>query len=175
MAEGIGSDQLSGAEPAAPQARLDPNPADAVFVSYASQDAAIADALCAALERESVACWLAPRNVRPGDFYADAIVQAINACPALVLLLSRNSIGSAHVLREVERASAKKRPLIAFRIDSVTLPPGLEYFLSTSQWIDASGGAPERLFPKLVEALRGRITSTSAADFGNTTPVGMIW
>jgi serine/threonine-protein kinase len=68
------------------------------------------------------------------------------------------------VLREVERASAKKRPIIAFRIDATPLPPGLEYFLSASQWIDASGASSERLFPKLIEAIRSRRAAAPAPE-----------
>jgi len=164
VAEGDGSDHVNGAQTPAPEASLHPNPGSAVFISYASQDAAVAEGLCEALERAGAACWIAPRDVRPGDYYADAIVNAINACPLLVLVLSKNSVDSAHVLREVERASSKRRPIIAFRIDTTPLPPGLEYFLSASQWIDASAGSPERGFPKLVESIRGRIASTPKAD-----------
>jgi TolB-like protein len=170
VAEGGESDLVGGtatsAAPIAPDSRLD----SAIFISYASQDSTVAQALCAALERAGIVCWIAPRDVRPGDFYADSIVQAINACTVLVLLLSQSAVDSNHVLREVERASAKKRPIIAFRIDAAALPPGLEYFLSASQWIDASGTAPERQFPKLVEALRSRQASTPTADAASRPP-----
>jgi hypothetical protein len=127
-----------------------------VFVSYASQDAAIANALCAALEAAGIPCWIAPRDVRPGDFYADAIVKAITQCPAFVLILSQAAIDSPHVLREVERASSKRRVIVTFRIDTTLLTSGLEYFLSASQWLDASGGAADRQFQKLIEAVRNR-------------------
>ncbi|MGO9932477.1 MAG: toll/interleukin-1 receptor domain-containing protein [Steroidobacteraceae bacterium] len=90
----------------APEAAPVRNQSHAVFISHAFEDKELAYALCAALERASIACWIAPRDVRPGDFYADAIVQAINACPVLVLVLSQNAMDSAHVLREVERAGA---------------------------------------------------------------------
>jgi TolB-like protein len=162
--EGSGSESVTGSATPAPRAAPDPNPAGAVFISYASQDSGVADALCTDLERHGVACWIAPRDVRPGDFYADSIVQAINACTVLVLVLSQSSVDSAHVLREVERASAKKRPIIAFRIDATPLPPGLEYFLSASQWIDASGASSERLFPKLIEAIRSRRAAAPAPE-----------
>jgi TolB-like protein len=172
VAEGSGSEPVTGAAQPALQATPDRSPAGAVFISYASQDAGTAKALCAVLERDGVLCWIAPRDVRPGDFYADSIVQAINACAVLVLVLSQSSISSDHVLREVERASAKKRPIIAFRIDAAPLPPGLEYFLSASQWIDSSGSAAERLFPKLIEAIRSRKTSAPAADIDPRRPQG---
>jgi adenylate cyclase len=62
------------------------------------------------------------------------------------------------VLREIERASSKKRRIIAFRIDASPLPPGLEYFLSASQWLDAGGGSADRQFPKLIDAVSSRPT-----------------
>ena len=78
----------NGVDAPVPNAAPITNATGAVFVSYASQDSAVAEGLCAALERDGIACWIAPRDVRPGDFYADAIVQAINACQLLVLVLS---------------------------------------------------------------------------------------
>src|SRR6202451_3343146 len=108
-----------------------------VFVSYASPDAAVAGALVESLERRGIACWIAPRDVKAGALYADAIVRAITGAKALVLVLSESAIGSSHVGKEIERASSKKRPIIALRIDNAPLTPALEYFLSESQWIEA--------------------------------------
>jgi len=94
-----------------------------------------------------------PRDVVAGEFYADAIVHAIDAARALVLVLSQNSAASHHILREVERASSKRHPVIALRIDGAPLPAGLEYFLNTSQWLDAAEKDAVRTFPKLIEAV----------------------
>src|SRR5476649_785945 len=91
------------------------------FVSYASQDVLVADSVCAALEAAGLPCWIAPRDVRAGDSYAAAIVQAINDCRMLVLVLSKSAIDSPHVLREVERASSKKRPVLSIRMDAAAL------------------------------------------------------
>jgi hypothetical protein len=55
-----------------------------VFVSYASQDVAVADAVVTAMERQGLKCWIAPRDVTPGEFYAGAIVHAIDAAKATV-------------------------------------------------------------------------------------------
>src|ERR1700683_3669080 len=119
------------------QPKSAPDPAVAtngkVFISYASQDAAVANSLVESLEHASIPCWIAPRDVVAGEFYADAIVHAIDAARALVLVLSRNSAASPHILREVDRASSKRHPVIALRIDRAPLPAGLEYFLNTSQ------------------------------------------
>jgi len=49
-----------------------------VFLSYASPDAAIANAVVESLEHHGIACWIAPRDVVPGSLYADGIARAIN-------------------------------------------------------------------------------------------------
>ena len=125
-----------------------------VFISYASQDVAIADKMCAALEAAGILCWIAPRDVHAGQSYAAAIVEAINSCRMLLLLLSRSAIDSPHVLREVERASSKRRPVLSVRMDGSKLPPDLEYFLSANQWLDASGRPIEEILPALVASVR---------------------
>ncbi len=81
-----------------------------VFISYASPDGGIASALVEHLERQGIPCWIAPRNVDAGALYADAIVRAIGGAKAFVLVLSESAIASAHVGKEVERASSKNVP-----------------------------------------------------------------
>ena len=104
-----------------------------IFISYAANDAETANAACRYLESRGVTCWIAPRDVKPGAQYADAIVRAINEATALVVVMSASAMASSHVLREVERAASKHKQIIAFRIDAAALNPALEYFLSESQ------------------------------------------
>jgi TolB-like protein len=145
-----------------------------VFISYASQDVSAADALCAALEAAALPCWIAPRDVRAGESYAAAIVQAINSCRLVLLVLSKSAIDSPHVLREVERASSKKRPVLSIRLDGAELTPELEYFLSAHQWLDASGGPIERTFPALIESVRGRAAGKTSRSGGQAPSEGGI-
>jgi TolB-like protein len=144
VAEEGGEDQRTGARSNTP----------VVFISYASADKATADAVCIALEAAGIPCWIAPRDVKPGALYADAIVRAITNADALVLVLSESSIASSHVGKEVERASSKKRPIIALRLDAAPLTPALEYFLSESQWIDATAANGDSAYAKLIGAIR---------------------
>lgn len=44
-----------------------------VFLSYAAEDRATANAIVAALEARGTACWIAPRDIRSGADYAEAI------------------------------------------------------------------------------------------------------
>ena len=132
------------------------------FLSYSSSDKAPAERICALLEAAGISVWLAPRDVPAGANYADAIVRAINACRTLVVILSEHSVSSAHVGKEIERASSKRRPIVAVRVDDGALTPALEYFLSESQWIDARDGVESSL-PKLIEGIRHLATPGAAA------------
>jgi len=154
VAEGGGEEQATDAHISTPD----------VFISYASQDTVVADAVVLALERQGLKCWVAPRDVTPGEFYADAIVRALNAARIFVLVLTANAVTSPHVLREVERTSAKRHPIISFRIGSVSLPPALEYFLSASHWLDASASGIDGTLPQLVAAVQRLVAGPSVAD-----------
>jgi TolB-like protein/Flp pilus assembly protein TadD len=100
-------------------------------------------------------CWIAPRDVRAGEPYAAAIVEAINACRLLVLVLTKSAVDSRHVLREVERASSKNRSVLPIRLEAAELPPELEYFLSADHWLEASEAGIESVLPALIESVRG--------------------
>jgi TolB-like protein/tetratricopeptide (TPR) repeat protein len=152
MSEG-GADDDTGHAPGAPETSSVPSATD-VFVSYASPDVAVAEAVVMNLERHGVACWIAPRDVKAGALYADAIVRAISGAKALLLVLSESSVASPHVSKEIERASSKRRPIIALRIDDAPLSPALEYFLGESQWVDARAGGMDAALAKLIAAIR---------------------
>jgi TolB-like protein/Tfp pilus assembly protein PilF len=139
-----------------------------VFLSYASEDSTVALNVCDALEHAGMPCWIAPRDVTPGAFYADEIVHAIDAAKALVLILSQNAAASPHVLREVERATSKRHPLVSLRVDHAPLPAGLEYFLNTSHWLDASECKIAPIMPRLVAAVRRAVETPRAAVVSTT-------
>jgi TolB-like protein len=133
-----------------------------VFISYASHDAEIAQEVCEALEAAGSLCWMAPRDVKPGAQYADAIVRAINEAKAVVLVMSGSAADSSHVGKEIERASSKRKPIIAFRIDAAPLNHALEYFLSESQWIEV----PKLGMPAALARLKEAVGQGSAPSQG---------
>jgi TolB-like protein/cytochrome c-type biogenesis protein CcmH/NrfG len=135
-----------------------------VFISYASQDIALANAVVSALERQGLTCWIAPRDVNPGSRYAEGIMLGISGAKAVILILSGSALASKHVGKEVERASSKGRPIIVLRTDAAPLTPAFEYFLSESQWIDVGAGGTAAAATKLVEAVRIHLHSFVASE-----------
>src|SRR5258706_14908274 len=100
-----------------------------VFVSYASRDVAIANAIVETLEKNGLRCWIAPRDVTPGLQYADEIVGAINDAKLVVLGLSEHAVTSPHVGKEIERASSNRRRIIGLRAVPLPLIPSFASFL----------------------------------------------
>jgi PQQ-dependent catabolism-associated CXXCW motif protein len=125
-----------------------------VFVSYSSQDRTAANAVCAVLEQNGIRCWIAPRDIMPGERWGAAIVSAINRARAMVLVFSRHANESAQVEREVERVVNRGIPLIPVRIEDVVPSDALEFFISTPHWLDAFTPPLEQHLQYLTQVLR---------------------
>lgn len=140
------------------------------FVSYASQDAAVAQAVVENLEKHGIHCGIAPRDAAPRTHYADGMC-AINEAKVLVLVLSEHALTSPHVGREIERAALQRRRIIGLRTDATPLSRSFQYFLSGSQWIDVAAlGVPAAL-TKLTQAVEQRLAPAMWVSPGLGTEV----
>jgi len=108
-----------------------------VFLSHSAQNREVADAVCTALEKTGIRCWVAPRDVRPGRTFPGEITRAIQQSKVMLLIFSSHSNNSEQVLREVQLATDSRLPIIRFRIEDVALTDDLRYFLSSPHWLDA--------------------------------------
>jgi hypothetical protein len=125
-----------------------------VFISYATPDRHIAEAICSTLEQSEVKCWIAPRDIDPGKGFAGAISRAISTSKILIFVYSSSANLSEHMQRELGLADKHRVPIWTFRVEDVPLSEELEYYLSKLQWIDAFATPPERHLPELAEKVR---------------------
>ena len=130
-----------------------------VFISYAVEDATVADAVCASLEASGTRCWVAPRDVLPGADYAQAIVEAISQSRIMILVFSSRSNDSPHVRREVERAVTRGIPLLPLRIEDVPLSLSLQYYIGMVHWFDAHMQPLESHLQRLAETVNLLLSS----------------
>src|SRR5260370_42270561 len=100
-----------------------------VFVSHAEEDKLAANTACTILESEGVSCWIAPRDIRPGAKWEQAIVDAISASQVMVLVFSEDANRSYHVEREVGGAFENGITVIPFRITNTKPTDVLSYYL----------------------------------------------
>lgn len=112
-----------------------------IFISYSRVDAAefagqLADRLIAG--PPSYPVWLDVRDERPGLDWDNQIRDAIQSCPGLLFLMTRDSVQDHSACKpEWVWALKYKKPVIPLRVDAgVELP----FRLSSRQYIDFSGG-----------------------------------
>lgn len=82
-----------------------------IFISYSHKDKGIATKICNILELADIKCWMAPRDIKGGEDYADVMEVAIKKCNKFLLIFSKNSAGSQYVKAEVSIAFCEKKPL----------------------------------------------------------------
>jgi sugar lactone lactonase YvrE len=146
-----------------------------VFVSYSHHDKPEADAVCATLEAKGIRCWIAPRDVVPGEEWGAAIVDAIRSSRVMVLVFSQHANTSPQIKREVERAVNAEVVLIPFRIEDVAPERGLEYFLGTPHWLDALTPPLEGHLERLAAAVTSFLATSEpdSAGAGRTAEAGI--
>lgn len=130
-----------------------------VFLSHSSHDKPVADAVCAALEEHNIRCWIAARDITPGQDWSDAIIDAITGCRVFLLILSDASNHSEQVKREVQNSVTETKPILPLRIEDVVLSKHMRYFIGTPHWLDALPPPIENYLPKITETVRGLLAS----------------
>jgi TIR domain len=141
-----------------------------VFISHSTNNRPVANAVCAALEREGIRCWIAPRDVMPGRSYSGEITRAIQQSRAFVLIFSEHSNSSEQVLREVQLAANSRLHIIQFRIDPVVPSEDLEYYLSGPHWLDAVTPPLENHIEQLRTSVKALLALPRAGEADGAAP-----
>ena len=126
-----------------------------VFVSYATEDQEIAEDIRAYLEGEAIPCWIAPRDIQPGDNFPAKIVHAIDRSRVFVLVLSAAANRSSYAAREVARAADRGIPIVPFRAEDVPPSDSLALYLSNVHWLDALSGPRAQHLERLGQTIKG--------------------
>ena len=118
---------------------------DEVFISYARSDREKVMPVVDILRGTGISVWVDEAKIDAATLWSEEIVDAINNCKAMVVMLSQNSTGSDNVVKEVMLASENKKKILPVpvktlggRIGIITTPKillfqvpplwGLEYW-----------------------------------------------
>ncbi|MET0280521.1 MAG: toll/interleukin-1 receptor domain-containing protein [Steroidobacteraceae bacterium] len=137
-----------------------------IFISFASQDAKIATTICKAIENRGFTCWIATRDILPGENFQSSIVRAIRGAKVLLLVFTANSNRSDEMTKELALASQQKLMVVPLRVENVTPSDAFAYEFATRQWID--------LFSDWEQAmghLGSRLTAALADDRSHTDTI----
>ena len=123
------------------------------FISHSSRDRAEAELLVEGLEKRGLKCWIAPRDLAPAAEYPSEIMRGIRESRSLIVLLSKDSVDSPSVRREIERAADYGHLVIPLAIEEVKLKHGLDFFLSLTQRVDLYDGPRESHLDRIAEII----------------------
>ena len=104
-----------------------------VFVCHACDDDIIADKIYNFLQANGIRCWIDHKDGRVGEPWEDYLVPLIKNTDLFILLLSKNSIESEDVKRELSIAFKKKIKILPIILDSIVLKDRFEYYLTGIQ------------------------------------------
>ena len=135
-----------------------------IFISYAAQDKAIADAVCNALEGAKMRCWIAPRDIRSGEHWAESINSAIKVSRVMVLIFSKDSNHSNQIAKELTLAINSKAIIVPFKIDDIVPSGIIEYYLSDTHWLDAINPPTESQISNLVETVKHALSDKTTEE-----------
>jgi hypothetical protein len=131
VAEAINQGAHKAAESSSPHSMT-----ASIFISYASKDRAAAHTICDALEHRGFVCWMADRDIGPGENFQVSIVHAIRSAKAMILVFSANAANSDEIKKEVVLAGQSRLVVIPVRVEDVTPDEAFAYEMATRQWID---------------------------------------
>jgi hypothetical protein len=110
------------------------------FISHASRvDGARAATLAQHLEAAGISCWIAPRDIPSGADWNSAIMSAIDACGAMILLVSEAALESPFVKAEVQHAFERKKRVLPIRLADTFEAGRIDMRLKIVQHIDGRG------------------------------------
>ena len=125
-----------------------------IFISHSSSDFDYAEQLCDALESSGISCWIAPRDISPAMSWGEAIIQGIQGCKSVLLLMSADANESRHVAREIERADHYEKSILPIRLEDVQPSDELSYFLGRVQWLNCQRQEFEMQLSSLIEHIQ---------------------
>lgn len=124
-----------------------------VFVSYSRIDGETVDHIVARPEQDGFNVCTDREDIKGGELWREAIVQAVDHADAFVLMLSPGSAVSDNVRKEVDLAESAHKEIVPILLAPVELPANLRYQLAGIQWIEYYRD-PEAKSNELVETLQ---------------------
>jgi hypothetical protein len=105
------------------------------FISYSSYDQHFIEILYQDLRKEGVLCWYAPDSLKAGEKFPAYITEAVQSREKLLVVLSKNSLDSDWVGREVALArqkegKGKREMLLPIRLDSAFLNSNIDWAIA---------------------------------------------
>jgi len=109
-----------------------------IFISYSRKDIDLANYIADEFRKRGADVFIDYQNIQAGQNFPRRIADEIDTSDSLIFLLSKHSVISQWVIREIEYADQQKKLIIPVALDSTGLPPEL-FFLNRIDRVDLTG------------------------------------
>jgi hypothetical protein len=126
-----------------------------IFLSHSSKDWKHVNRLADALRAAGIPVWVSLRDIQPGRHWEQEIENALTEASAIVLLVSKDSVGSFFVHAEIQEAINQQKTVIPVRLGTPKLPLLWKSF----QYLSWDRRSLDTLVDKIANALPVRAIS----------------
>ncbi len=124
-----------------------------VMVSYSSHDRAQVMQFVQRLRAAGVAAWIDQGGIDGAQKWGEEIVNAIDACKTVILMISATSMQSENINKEVMLAWENGKHFLPLCLEDAKIPKSMQYQLAGIQQIKLYEGDPEAKFVSVLRAL----------------------
>jgi hypothetical protein len=124
-----------------------------VMVSYSSHDRAQVMQFTQRLRAAGVAAWIDQGGIDGAQKWGEEIVNAIDSCKTVILMISQISMQSENINKEVMLAWENGKHFLPLCLEDAKVPKSMQYQLAGIQQIKLYEGDPEAKFVAVLRAL----------------------
>ena len=125
-----------------------------IFICHAREDLQAVSSWVKRLEAHGFPVWMDLQSVDGATLWAKVIVEAIDACQIVIVMLSKASVASDNVAREVSLAREKGKTILPLKLEPVDVPSSLQHHLGDLECLELFDGVEDQLFQTIVSVLR---------------------
>ena len=121
------------------------------FISYDSSYQSQADKLVNELEKKSLKCFIASRDIPGGKDYAHTVIKALKKSKHVILLYSKRADRSVYVRNEINAAVSNGMNIIPVRLEDIQYSDYMQMYIGIIQWIDSFQEITDNCIRKIIE------------------------
>ena len=123
-----------------------------IFISYSRRDKETILQHVSIFRKNGLDVWIDESGINASSEWAEQIVNAITECDVFILFLSRTSIASENVRKEIGVAASLGKKILPLKIEDVEIPPSMLYHLNSIHFLETKRVTPEQLLEHVLRA-----------------------
>ena len=124
-----------------------------IFISYSRKDKETILRHVSLFRANGLDAWIDESGINASSEWAEQIVHAITECDVFVLFLSKTSVASENVRKEIGVAASLGKKILPLKIEDVEIPTSMLYHLNSIHFLETKRVIPEQLLEHVYRAV----------------------